>query len=1138
MRRLRDRSVQGFLASTIIVGCLTATSVAGSDIASDVERAAELLRDGRLVRARDVLSSLDRNAMTVDERERTLELLAAADRRLRHADPVEVSLQKADLAIEQGDIRSAQRHALAARNARAATAEQIDEALRLLTESEELVRELEPAVGAALEQAITDFHDERYADAKAGLDAVYRSGCKLEPAQLRALDRYREMIVQIERDRGAPFELADAPLGLLQPGTVERRQDPRPERGGEQQAAPAAAQEQAQPAQPAQPSQAQPGDDVFERALRFDAQRYLAEADAAFTEGRFSEAAQKYELVTGAYRQHLPADAVTRAEQRLAEARTMLQDRTGDLLGQTVESRSLLRQQAVAEYDNLMQQAAAALSRGDFEQARADAGRARIAIVDRRDVFSEQELQDRLNRQEAMLQNIRSAEEAARRAEIEQRAGEVERETRDAATRQRADKERRILEALDRIRQLQLEQKYEEALQVVEQVLFLDPNNAAGLLLKDVLRDVVIYREWNDLQREKAYSYARESNRMQRSMVMPESLLSYPNDWPEISFRRGEDLAFVDTEEDRRVLSTLETKRVPATFAANTLEDVLTFIGAVTNLNMDVDWESLSEIGIERDDEITLNLRPVPVKVVLERILEKVSPDEFSRADWAVQDGVLVVASEEGLRRNTFVRIYDVRDLTFQVPNYTNVPELDLDSVLQQTGNRGGGGTQSIFNDANDADQALPESELLERLIDIVRTNVDFDGWAANGGETGRLEELNGNLIITNTAKNHRAIVGLLSQLREVRSIQINVEARFLTVSQDFFEQIGFDLDVYFNAKNNQYQEARDQQEFFGGNGSFLNPVPNNTSTLPSDLVGTRTNETTQWFIDDFDETTNQVTYQFGPQRYSVTAPDSLSIVPVQQNSFGLTEALLAAGGFAGEVLESNPAIGVAATFLDDIQVDLLLEATQADRRNVTLTAPRLTFLNGRVANIFVATQRSFVSDLTPIVGTASVAFDPTIAPLTEGVTLLIRGVVSADRRYVTLTVEADVAQFVEFRNVPVRAQAGGAGDTGGGQVVESNIEAPTVTISSINTGVTVPDQGTILLGGQSIVTESEIETGVPVLSKLPILNRLFTNRIEVKEEQTLLILLKPTILIQNEEEELNFPGLLDSLGVGFGAGL
>lgn len=1137
MRRLRDRSVLRMIATSVALGCLTATAVAGSDIAQEVERAAELLRDGRLVQARSILTGLDRETMTTDERERTLELLAAADRRLRHADPIEVSLQKADVALVEGDVRSAQRHALAARNARGATEEQSAAAMRLLDEADGLKRTLEPVVGGALDQAITDFHDERYGEAKAGLDAVYRSGCKLDPSQLRALDRYREMIVELERERGAPFEITYTPLGLLQPGTVERREDPRPDRGGQAQASASDASQPAPPP-PAEASEPQPGDDVFERALRFDAERYLAEADAAFEAGRFSEAAQKYELAAGAYRQHLSPEEAARAEQRLSEARAMLQDRSGDLLGQTIESRSLLRQQATAEYDNLMQQARESLGQGNFEQARANAGRARIAVVDRRDVFSEQELQDRLGRQEALLQQIRNAEEGARQREINERADEVARESQDAAAQQRADKDRRIIEALDRIRQLQLEQKYEEALQVVEQVLFLDPNNAAGLLLKDVLRDVVIYREWNDLQRDKSYSYSRESNRMQRSMVAPEALLSYPDDWPEISFRRGEDLAFVDTEEDRRVLSSLETKRIPATFAANTLEDVLTFVGAVTNLNMDVDWESLSEIGIERDDEITLNLRPVPVKVVLERVLEKISPDEFSRADWAVQDGVLVVASEEGLRRNTFVRIYDVRDLTFQIPNYTEVPDLDLDSVLQQTGNRGGG-TQSIFNDPNDAGTDLSESDLLDRLLEIIQTNVDYDGWAANGGETGRLEELNGNLIITNTAKNHRAIVGLLSQLREVRSIQINVEARFLTVAQDFFEQIGFDLDVYFNAQNNQYQEALDQQIFFGGNGSFGNPVPDNVSTLPSDLVGSRTNQTTQWSIEDFDDTTGEVTWEFQPQQFSVTAPDSLSIIPVQQNSFGLTEALLAAGGFAGEVLQSNPAIGVAATFLDDIQVDMLLEATQADRRNVTLTAPRLTFFNGRAANIFVATQRSFVSDLTPIVGTGSVAFDPTIAPLTEGVTLLVRGVTSADRRYVTMTIEARVAQFVEFRSVPVRAQAGGVGDgNGGGQVVESNIEAPTVTISAIETGVTVPDQGTILLGGQSIVTESEIETGVPVLSKLPILNRLFSNRIEVKEEQTLLILLKPTILIQNEEEEQNFPGLLDSLGVGFGAGM
>ncbi|MBL9000080.1 MAG: hypothetical protein JNK25_02950, partial [Phycisphaerae bacterium] len=62
------------------------------------------------------------------------------------------------------------------------------------------------------------------------------------------------------------------------------------------------------------------------------------------------------------------------------------------------------------------------------------------------------------------------------------------------------------------------------------------------------------------------------------------------------------------------------------------------------------------------------------------------------------------------------------------------------------------------------------------------------------------------------------------------------------------------------------------------------------------------------------------------------------------------------------------------------------------------------------------------------------------------------------------------------------------------------------------------------------ISNELEVETGVPVLSKIPFINRFFTNRAQVKEERTLLILVKPTIIIQNEEEENAYPGLLDRL--------
>ena len=71
---------------------------------------------------------------------------------------------------------------------------------------------------------------------------------------------------------------------------------------------------------------------------------------------------------------------------------------------------------------------------------------------------------------------------------------------------------------------------------------------------------------------------------------------------------------------------------------------------------------------------------------------------------------------------------------------------------------------------------------------------------------------------------------------------------------------------------------------------------------------------------------------------------------------------------------------------------------------------------------------------------------------------------------------------------------------------------------------VSVPDSGTLLIGGQKLAAETEVEAGVPILSKIPLLKRAYSARATVKDEQTLLILIKPKILIHSEQEDLAFP--------------
>jgi general secretion pathway protein D len=254
--------------------------------------------------------------------------------------------------------------------------------------------------------------------------------------------------------------------------------------------------------------------------------------------------------------------------------------------------------------------------------------------------------------------------------------------------------------------------------------------------------------------------------------------------------------------------------------------------------------------------------------------------------------------------------------------------------------------------------------------------------------------------------------------------------------------------------------------------------------------------------------------------------------IGVTQNHAGMINTLanfispfaLAAAG--------TPAMAVGIQFLDDIQVDLLIEATQADRRAVVLTAPRLTFFNGQRSWVAVTTQTAYVSSLTPITGDASGAFQPEIDVVNDGFVLDVEGVISADRRYVTMTVLFDFTELLGFETAEISGAVGGSGIAGGGAgEFQGSISLPTLRVSQVRTTVSVPDKGTVLLGGQRHVQEIEVETGVPVLSKIPFINRFFTNRATEKNEQTLLILIRPEVIIQQENEDLLFPGLSDSLG-------
>ena len=81
-------------------------------------------------------------------------------------------------------------------------------------------------------------------------------------------------------------------------------------------------------------------------------------------------------------------------------------------------------------------------------------------------------------------------------------------------------------------------------------------------------------------------------------------------------------------------------------------------------------------------------------------------------------------------------------------------------------------------------------------------------------------------------------------------------------------------------------------------------------------------------------------------------------------------------------------------------------------------------------------------------------------------------------------------------------------------------IQLPNFSFVTVNTTVSVPDGGTVLLGGIKRLSEGRNEFGVPILSKLPYINRLFKNVGIGRETQSLMMMVTPRIIIQKEEEE------------------
>ena len=91
--------------------------------------------------------------------------------------------------------------------------------------------------------------------------------------------------------------------------------------------------------------------------------------------------------------------------------------------------------------------------------------------------------------------------------------------------------------------------------------------------------------------------------------------------------------------------------------------------------------------------------------------------------------------------------------------------------------------------------------------------------------------------------------------------------------------------------------------------------------------------------------------------------------------------------------------------------------------------------------------------------------------------------------------------------------------DTQGSQLIDGN-EIPTIVTESISTTVTIPNKSTVVLGGLVTETARNTKSGVPILSSIPALGRLFSRTTKDVDRRELLIFIQPRIVTGEKTQE------------------
>ena len=624
-------------------------------------------------------------------------------------------------------------------------------------------------------------------------------------------------------------------------------------------------------------------------------------------------------------------------------------------------------------------------------------------------------------------------------------------------------------------------QEYALAREYSKQILRHDSQNADAQRIIDMSYDAEHLNNQESSRRQFDDQWKSIMQDMERMIVPQVDTVVFPENWlDEIADRKprvvGESGQADDSESVAGLLSIVDKKRVKGLdWEEQNLDQVVTYLRTITGLNFYVSPKVRE--GKFDDVIISAQLDDVSVRTILDAVVTE--PFELK---WEARGGVIWIITSEETSGTMKLRYFDVKDLAVQIRHFVGEP-INL--------------VPSNFTPPEPPE--LPEPQAVfpaENLVELIRETVGGEGkWE----DPATIEARNNILIVRNTPEILAGVDDLLTQLRANTGLLVNLEIRFMTAQDNFLRDVGVDIrglgDNAAGIGAPGLGTASVQDDVFAGTTASPSGVPFGTNAEPSS-VGTSRD--------------TGIFYNDGADGAYMARVENLFDSTVRR--FGDPEVLTGSGGLSFQ-----------HTFLDDTQLEVILRAVEKSERIQEITAPRITVYNTQRANVSVLNQVSYVQDYEVEIAQASNIANPVIQTIQDGIVLDVRPVVSADRRFVQLELRPTVA--VLQRPIPTFSTSLSAGPVGANAPVI--LQVPELRVSRVRTTVSMPDEGTLLLGGLKFYSKDDRESGMPFFNNIPILSFLLTRKGSYVNRRNLLVLITARIVPLEELEprdNLNVP--------------